>query len=580
MIPIKFERGVKLYPKGITSRRIKAAERALIKQQQRYPLLKHWIKAQQPSPSERIAQADAHTVALFSRLRNHDAKCWREQRQTLRRFPLVIREQLIQKWNNAKLPKTGTYFADFIRTQLKKITFVYQEEKSMLSLFTDYLTNLESEIAQYEEKLEEKKQEAERLNGLQSQVGQALDTLKTVVNSIRDIDAQAMTILKEAALSLFQQTSREEKTTPSPYDSDNTQGLKSEKIQQPGENPIKQSVETAKETIPEIIEKSIIHNDEESEQYLSEQVLYIPHSQTTLFGFQNKSAAQRLQTFLKPKFVGCSRKIRKATKLQTKWEFIMIGLSLEEAQYLTENLGDYLEEEEREQHLSGQVIYAPHTQTTFIGFNNQNAAQRLQTAFKHKQVGEAQEIRKGTKFSTSWELVVKGLDKEEAEYLAENLGHYFEDENQIEENKEQKLSEQIIYVPQTQTAFIGLNNQNAAECLKTFLQQKPIGHSQEIRKGTKLKTPWELVVKGISSEEVRQNLGHYVQEAEKPSSTPKKTPQTGLCRNQRVKVMSSKAREFIGQIGKIVTKHDDSGAYVEFDNGATKFFWENQLQPV
>jgi hypothetical protein len=258
----------------------------------------------------------------------------------------------------------------------------------------------------------------------------------------------------------------------------------------------------------------------------------------------------------------------------------MIGLSLEEAQYLTENLGDYLEEEEREQHLSGQVIYAPHTQTTFIGFNNQNAAQRLQTAFKHKQVGHSPEIRKGKKLRTKWELVVKGLDFEEAKYLAENLDYYLKDENQIEENKEQKLSEQIIYVPQTQTAFIGLNNQNAAECLKTFLQQKPIGHSQEIRKGTKLKTSWELVVKGISSEEVQQNLGHYVQEEEKPSSTPKKTPQTGLCRNQRVKVMSSKAKEFIGQIGKIVTKHDDSGAYVEFDNGATKFFWENQLQPV
>ena len=84
----------------------------------------------------------------------------------------------------------------------------------MLDIFADYLNSLQTEIAQYEEKLQQKKQEAERLNSLQSQVEQALETLLTVVNAIRGVDEQAMIMLQEAALSLFEPTPPEIEDAP------------------------------------------------------------------------------------------------------------------------------------------------------------------------------------------------------------------------------------------------------------------------------------------------------------------------------------------------------------------------------
>ncbi len=84
----------------------------------------------------------------------------------------------------------------------------------MLDIFADYLNSLQTEIAQYEEKLQQKKREAERLNSLQSQVEQALETLLTVGNAIRGVDEQAMIMLQEAALSLFEPTLSEIEDAP------------------------------------------------------------------------------------------------------------------------------------------------------------------------------------------------------------------------------------------------------------------------------------------------------------------------------------------------------------------------------
>ncbi len=73
----------------------------------------------------------------------------------------------------------------------------------MLPLFANYLTNLQAEIIDYEQQLTAKKQEAERLNGLEAKVGEALETLQNVVNNIKEVDQNAIALLKEAALSLF-----------------------------------------------------------------------------------------------------------------------------------------------------------------------------------------------------------------------------------------------------------------------------------------------------------------------------------------------------------------------------------------
>ncbi len=73
----------------------------------------------------------------------------------------------------------------------------------MLPLFANYLTNLQAEIIDYEQQLTAKKQEAERLNGLEAKVGEVLETLQNVVNNIKEVDQNAIALLKEAALSLF-----------------------------------------------------------------------------------------------------------------------------------------------------------------------------------------------------------------------------------------------------------------------------------------------------------------------------------------------------------------------------------------
>ena len=204
MIFLKFFRGAKFKSKGITSRRIKAAQRALSREQEKYPLLREWVKSSQPTPEKRIHDADVRTVLMFQRLRNYDAKCWREGRKKLRQLPPNLRQQVISEWNNSHCPKTGEYFADFLKRYFKKNPDKLQEKQPMNDLFQQHLNAINEEISDYEIKLETKKQEAAKITQLQNEAMTALSDLQSLINNIQQVDPTAIETLHSATKSIFE----------------------------------------------------------------------------------------------------------------------------------------------------------------------------------------------------------------------------------------------------------------------------------------------------------------------------------------------------------------------------------------
>ena len=73
----------------------------------------------------------------------------------------------------------------------------------MISLFTEYLTDIEQQIADHQAQLEEKRQEVTQLQQLENDIDDALVILRNVVKNIKDIDPGAINLLKQAALSVF-----------------------------------------------------------------------------------------------------------------------------------------------------------------------------------------------------------------------------------------------------------------------------------------------------------------------------------------------------------------------------------------
>lgn len=122
MVAIKFKRYPHHKPKGITSRKLKAQEKILKKEREKFPLLTDWIADQQPTAEEKILKQQQNAVNYFKKLRNHDAKTWIEARKKLRSLPKTEQLHLIEKWNNSGIPKSAEYFADFIRRHTKQIS--------------------------------------------------------------------------------------------------------------------------------------------------------------------------------------------------------------------------------------------------------------------------------------------------------------------------------------------------------------------------------------------------------------------------------------------------------------------------
>jgi hypothetical protein len=107
-----------------TPRKLKSAERRLLKEREKYPLLVDWIAEQQPTAQEKVnAHLDGWQRWCQS-TRNSTARQWREGRQLLRSLPAEDRDRFLDYWNNSGIPGDSCYFADALRRFMSgKINF-------------------------------------------------------------------------------------------------------------------------------------------------------------------------------------------------------------------------------------------------------------------------------------------------------------------------------------------------------------------------------------------------------------------------------------------------------------------------
>lgn len=101
--------------KGITPRRLSAAKRALLHEQNKLPLFAGMIAATQPTPEERIQKIDAGRVQDTIETRKRRADQWRKGRAQLRGLSAADQKGILHYWNNSMLPKDPEYFLDLIR---------------------------------------------------------------------------------------------------------------------------------------------------------------------------------------------------------------------------------------------------------------------------------------------------------------------------------------------------------------------------------------------------------------------------------------------------------------------------------
>ncbi len=103
-----------------TSRRVAAAERALRRERERYPLFAGQVAEEQGTAEERIARIDHSMIAYDESHRDLAARHWRLGLRLLASVNEEIRSLLIDRWNQSSVPADAAYFADFIRTRLRR----------------------------------------------------------------------------------------------------------------------------------------------------------------------------------------------------------------------------------------------------------------------------------------------------------------------------------------------------------------------------------------------------------------------------------------------------------------------------
>jgi hypothetical protein len=108
-------------PRGLTPRRLAAARRALSRERDRYALFADEVAAEQETPEQRIDRFDLRMLEQEQAHRDLAAKHWRWGRRQLEAVSEEIRDQILSDWNKAWTPSEAHYFADFVRTRLKRL---------------------------------------------------------------------------------------------------------------------------------------------------------------------------------------------------------------------------------------------------------------------------------------------------------------------------------------------------------------------------------------------------------------------------------------------------------------------------
>lgn len=184
----------------------------------------------------------------------------------------------------------------------------------MLPLFANHLTTLQSEIAHHQQQLATKKQEVEKIQNLQTKVGEALQTLENVVEAIQDTDEKAIAILQEATLSLFE--------------NDEASSTNQEK-------PPTITQETVSETIN--------HSEENNHiKYISDKVGYSSKDDFIVIGLDDEILPELFRKILEENDIGKHFCVEDSTHFNTSYEFLAYSVTEEEAITVADNLEKYL----------------------------------------------------------------------------------------------------------------------------------------------------------------------------------------------------------------------------------------------
>ena len=114
-------------PRGVTPRRLKAAEKALAKERRRLALFETQVADEQPTPEQRIERFDEQLLAADQGHRDLAAKHWRFGRRQLAVLSDSVRSEIIARWNASLIPADAHYFADFVRRELRRRGLPLQE---------------------------------------------------------------------------------------------------------------------------------------------------------------------------------------------------------------------------------------------------------------------------------------------------------------------------------------------------------------------------------------------------------------------------------------------------------------------
>ena len=109
----------RIEPRGVTPRRLAAAERVLAGERERLALFAGQVLAEQETAQERIDRIDADHLRREQVFRDLAARHWRVGRRMLRSLPNEVQAGLLEAWNRSSIPPDAAYFVDFVRTRLR-----------------------------------------------------------------------------------------------------------------------------------------------------------------------------------------------------------------------------------------------------------------------------------------------------------------------------------------------------------------------------------------------------------------------------------------------------------------------------
>jgi len=109
--------------RGITPRRLAAAQRALARERSRFALFATQVAAEQPTPEQRIENFDNRLLQADQGHRDLAARHWRFGRRQLAFLSDTVRSEIVAAWNKSSIPPDPHYFADFVRREIRSRGF-------------------------------------------------------------------------------------------------------------------------------------------------------------------------------------------------------------------------------------------------------------------------------------------------------------------------------------------------------------------------------------------------------------------------------------------------------------------------